>query len=397
LLSSPHLDRPSPGERWPSETPVPPPARILVVDDVPTNVHLLRLMLEREGYEVEGVRDGRAALARVRDWHPQLAIVDVHMPGMGGMALLGHLNELGLLEQTSVIMLTAVGQNADVRSSGIELGACDFLQKPISRRELVARVRRALATRQNLRQLAGERNALQDSVGAAARVMGALIAPPHVACGRAEVSTLVVPSLLIGGDVVDVVRISPSRWAAALLDVAGHGLAAALTAAASRAVLRDRLLAGKGGAAALAGLNARLYEDSDHTGQHVAVAMIVVDEARQEVEIFNAGCPPVAVWSADGSVSLVRPSAPPAGVLGELRFVPTCFHLGDLRRAVVVSDGVTEGLARPSATLEALSALFDGLFPALGDAFPRARAERSIAALGDERDDASVVWVDFFP
>jgi sigma-B regulation protein RsbU (phosphoserine phosphatase) len=390
--------RPPPREARASEAPVAPGlARVLVVDDVPTNVQLLRLMLEREGYQVEGVGDGRAALARARAWRPHLALVDVRMPGMDGLELVGRMSELGLLEQTSVILLTAVGQNADVRSAGIELGACDFLQKPISRRELVARVRRALATRQNLRQVTGERNALQDSVGAAARVMGALIAPPHVACGRADVSTLVAPDQFVGGDVVDVVRISPSRWAAALLDVAGHGLAAALTAAASRAVLRDRLLASHDGAAALAGLNARLYEDSDQTGQHVAVAMLVVDEARGEVEVFNAGCPPVAAWPAEGPPALVRSSAPPAGILGELRFVPACFPLATLRRAVVVSDGVTERFAGPSGTLEALGALFGGRMPDLGEPFPRARAERAIARLGDERDDASVVWVDFRP
>ncbi len=390
--------RPSAPDSAPSPHPAPPaahPARILLVDDVPTNVHLLRLMLEREGYEVEGVADGASALELARSWRPQLAIVDVRMPGMNGLELLGRMGELGLLGQTSVIMLTAVGQNADVRSSGIELGACDFLQKPISRRELVARVRRALSTRHDLRQLAGERNALQDSVGAAARVMGALLAPPFVACGRAEVSTLVAPNRLIGGDVVDVVRIAPSRWAAALLDVAGHGLAAALTAAAARAVLRDRLLAGKDGASALAGLNARLYEDSDHTGQHVAVALLVVDEARGEAEVFNAGCPPVAVWHDAGPPHLVRSNAPPAGVLGELRFVPARFELDSLRRVVVVSDGVTEGLARPSATLEALASLFAGAVPPLGAPFPRHRAERTIEQLGDERDDASVVWVDF--
>lgn len=355
-------------------------------------------MLEREGYEVEGVGDGESALERARVFRPHLAIVDVRMPGMDGLELLGRMGELGLLDQTSVIMLTAVGQNADVRSAGIELGACDFLQKPISRRELVARVRRALATRRNLAQLAADRDALQGSVDAAARVMGALIAPPLVSNGRAEISTLVAPNLLIGGDVVDIVRISPSRWAAALLDVAGHGLAAALTAAASRAVLRDRLLAGKDGASALAGLNARIYEDSEHTGQHVAVALLVVDEAKGTLEIFNAGCPPIAVWQISSAhPDLVRSSAPPAGVLAELPFTPSCFSLDDVRRVAIVSDGVTEGLARPSATLDALGSLFGGRLPGPGDSFPRSRAERAIAQLGDERDDASVVWVDFRP
>lgn len=111
-------------------------ARILLVDDDPTVRSVVERYLQRAGYLVEAIGDGRAALAALRRSSPDLAILDVMLPGMDGLSLLRTLREAG--DVTPVILLTARGEEVD-RVGGIELGADDYVVKPFSPRELVAR------------------------------------------------------------------------------------------------------------------------------------------------------------------------------------------------------------------------------------------------------------------
>ncbi|MDO1528590.1 response regulator transcription factor [Fulvimonas sp. R45] len=116
--------------------------RILIADDDRALCALLAEYLRREGYEVEAVHDGEAALERLRDpaRRPELLILDVMMPGRDGLETL---RELRTQSHLPVIMLSARGEPVD-RVVGLELGADDYLAKPCLPRELLARVRAQL-------------------------------------------------------------------------------------------------------------------------------------------------------------------------------------------------------------------------------------------------------------
>jgi two-component system response regulator CpxR len=116
--------------------------RILIADDDRALCALLAEYLRREGYEVEAVHDGEAALERLRDpsRRPELLILDVMMPGRDGLETL---RELRTQSHLPVIMLSARGEPVD-RVIGLELGADDYLAKPCLPRELLARVRAQL-------------------------------------------------------------------------------------------------------------------------------------------------------------------------------------------------------------------------------------------------------------
>src|SRR3954454_3657940 len=113
---------------------------ILVVDDDPKIVALVRTYLEREGLAVVEASDGQAALAAVALENPRLIVLDVMLPQVDGLAVLEALRRTS---RTPVIMLSARGQTDD-RIVGLELGADDYLAKPFSPAELVVRVRRLL-------------------------------------------------------------------------------------------------------------------------------------------------------------------------------------------------------------------------------------------------------------
>lgn len=116
-------------------------ARVLVVDDDRKVVDLVSLYLKRDGYRVLTAYDGAQALEIAREKHPDLIILDLMLPGMDGLAVCRMLRAEG--QTVPIIMLTARSLEED-KLVGLDLGADDYVTKPFSPRELVARVRAVL-------------------------------------------------------------------------------------------------------------------------------------------------------------------------------------------------------------------------------------------------------------
>jgi len=117
-----------------------PNAKILVVDDEPSILNLVTSYLEKEGYEVYTATDGPAGLKAARAYKPDLIVLDIMLPGMDGIELLSNLRRDS---DVYVIMLTAKTEETD-KIVGLSVGADDYVTKPFSPRELVARVKAAL-------------------------------------------------------------------------------------------------------------------------------------------------------------------------------------------------------------------------------------------------------------
>jgi DNA-binding response OmpR family regulator len=115
-------------------------ARVLVVDDEPIVRDVLSRYLNRGGYQVEEVGDGEAALAAFDRSSPDLVLLDLMLPRMDGVEVFTRIRSSS---DTPVIMLTAKGDEAD-RVIGLEIGADDYITKPFSPREVLARVRSVL-------------------------------------------------------------------------------------------------------------------------------------------------------------------------------------------------------------------------------------------------------------
>ena len=122
--------------------------RILIVEDERDVVILLRYNLEKEGFRVSHVSDGALVMPEIRRDMPDLVILDLMLPGLDGLEVCRQLRRNDKYVGLPVLMLTARGEEAD-RVVGLEIGADDYVTKPFSTRELVARVR-ALLRRKNL-------------------------------------------------------------------------------------------------------------------------------------------------------------------------------------------------------------------------------------------------------
>jgi two-component system KDP operon response regulator KdpE len=115
-------------------------ARILVVDDEPQIRRVMRTSLTEQGYIVTDGRSGEEALERLRQDHPDLVLLDINMPGMGGLEACRQIRETS---DVAVIVLTVRDSEAD-KVAALDAGADDYITKPFSMPELLARIRAAL-------------------------------------------------------------------------------------------------------------------------------------------------------------------------------------------------------------------------------------------------------------
>jgi DNA-binding response OmpR family regulator len=130
--------------------------RILVADDEPKYVYLAQLNLEARGYEVLVARDGRTAVELAASKDPDLILLDIRMPHLDGYQVCQRIRQFSL---APIIMLTAMAEDAN-KVKGLDLGADDYVTKPFSVDELLARVRAALR-RVEFAESAGDEPVLQ--------------------------------------------------------------------------------------------------------------------------------------------------------------------------------------------------------------------------------------------
>src|SRR5579859_3179538 len=114
--------------------------KVLVIDDDQSIVDLLSAYLTREGLQVEVARDGVTGLAKARQFHPEVVVLDIGLPGLDGLEVL---RRLRTESSAYVVMLTAKAEETD-KVVGLSLGADDYVTKPFSPRELSARLRAVL-------------------------------------------------------------------------------------------------------------------------------------------------------------------------------------------------------------------------------------------------------------
>ncbi len=157
-------------------------ARILIVDDVPANTRLLEAKLSAEYYQATSAKDGFEALRLAKSWQPDLILLDVMMPGMDGYECCRRLKDDPETLHIPVVMVTALGE-ASERVRGLEVGADDFLTKPVEYETLMARVRSLVRLKRLLDEwrargetaralgLAGEANREPSVAGARALVI----------------------------------------------------------------------------------------------------------------------------------------------------------------------------------------------------------------------------------
>jgi len=365
-------------------------ATVLVVDDAPSVLALNAVILRREGYRVlttESAVD--AALLMARDT-PDVIVLDYMLPVMDGPMFLRQLRADPRFANVGVIVLTASNQERHVEEA-FAAGGDDFLTKPVDRRILVARVKALLETRRARsraaaeRDVAEERDALLREVADAKQIQSARLPSFPVKWNGWRLEGMLQSCGHVGGDLSDVIDQGPSAKTFALLDVCGHGLAAAMVATSVRSALR-LLVRELSAERAVAALNLHLCQLND---LYVCIALVQV--AEDTITIVNAGLPPVAVVDDGAVTALIGPNGAPPGLFEDSTYDSVCVERRPGMRLVVISDGVTEpfGLSDcTEATVERLGLL--GASPTSAELEARVRGLLS-GASSAHADDATLL------
>ncbi len=119
-------------------------ARVLIVDDSPTEIHVLSGILQKNGHEVDSADSAEAGIARAKEAKPELILMDVVMPGMNGFQATRALTKDPETQHIPIIIVTTKDQQTD-RVWGLRQGAKDYITKPVEEAELVNKINAVLA------------------------------------------------------------------------------------------------------------------------------------------------------------------------------------------------------------------------------------------------------------
>jgi PleD family two-component response regulator len=128
------------------------PPRVLIADDNVQGVELLEAYLSASGYELRTASDGEQTLQQIAAWQPDLILLDIMMPRLSGFEVCKRLRAEPATRDVAVLMITALDQPSDMERA-VEVGADDFISKPITKSALLLRVRSMLRSRMYKRQL----------------------------------------------------------------------------------------------------------------------------------------------------------------------------------------------------------------------------------------------------
>ncbi len=342
--------------------------RVLVVDDSRSQRRLLRASLTRWGYDVTEAGSGEEALALCRAGHFDIVLSDWMMTGMSGLDFCRAFRGLDREAYAYFILLTSKSASEEV-ARGLDVGADDFLAKPVSSDELRARLQagerilgmqRELSEKNRLLGAAlGKLEAVYDSLDSdlieARKLQQSLVRDRVRDFGSAAISLLLRPSGHVGGDLVGYFMLNPRRLAFFAIDVAGHGVASAMMAARLAGMLSTSSPDGNlalivGGEAAIdawppelvaARLN-RLVLEVMQVDQYFTCVYADADLHTGRVHMVQAGHPHPVILSPDGSSRRVGNGGLPVGLIPGAQYLRIEVQLQAGERLLLMSDGFTE-------------------------------------------------------
>ncbi len=364
----------------------------LVVDDDPVSNRLVQARLSALGHDVVSAPSGEEALERLANLRPDLILLDVSMPGIGGLEVLAKIRARRL--NLAVIMMTAYGTE-EVAIEALRQGADDYLRKPFKPAEfqtvLNRTISRLLLGRQNeaLRhQLDEKRRQLEAELTRAAEVQADLLPSGAPKLTGFDLAAACVPARQIGGDFYGWTDAEENCLTLTLGDVMGKGMPAALLMATVRAVLRA--LSPEHAPEETMNMAARALEaDLQRSGRFVTLFHARLDASARRLSYVDAGHGHAFIRRADGGLkTLEEGGGLPLGILPGASYRDGHLALDPGDTLVVYSDGLVD--ANPGAVLDNFS-IAEALNGASGAAEMVDRLIRLPDLVGPPPDDLTVL------
>lgn len=344
------------------------PLRILVVDDSRVQCAILSASLKGAGFDVAVATSGEAALDICRTEAVDLVLSDWMMPGMNGLEFCTEFRRLEREQYGYFILLTSKSERDDI-AKGLEVGADDFLIKPVNSVELKARIKAGERIIEMQRELTeknrvitaalDEIKGLYDSIDSdlieAKKLQQSLVRDRHRDFGAGEASLLLRSSGHVGGDLVGYFVANEDQIGIYSIDVSGHGITSALLTARLAGYLSgsspeqnialciqpDGRYTTRRPAEVVEKLNKLMFTELQ-TEHYFTIVLAMIDLPTGDVRLTQAGHPHPAVQRADGEVVMVGDGGLPVGLIDGADYDEAQLSLSPGDRLLLCSDGITE-------------------------------------------------------
>lgn len=380
--------------------------RILIVDDNPTNVIIIREILKKEQYqdtvsassalemfEHLGLEDqGRNKCPRRAGI--DLILLDMMMPEMDGIEACRIVQQYDHLKDIPIIMVTAVGDSKKL-AEALDAGAVDYVTKPINKVELMARIRLALRLKHEKDWHIEREQTVQEELKLAAKVQNAVLSSP-IEDDLLEIHALYQPSAELAGDLYAWYPLGDGRYGVILLDMMGHGITSSLFCMFIASVLKDTVTTYVEPEKVIQELNRRfnqLHIEDQLIQYYFTAIYLVVDTRLKRVDYVNAGHPPALFFGEDGSVQTLDQGCCPVGLFDRIdEMEPRSLHYEGGGHLVLYTDGILEQV--PGGHEEKLNDLMQHLSGAHHWREEEVRKRYFVDDPSQEReDDKCLVWI----
>ena len=333
--------------------------RIVVVDDNPMNITVVKEILKRAGYkDTLAAASGTELFALLgltaqgnepedtsrNDHHGiDLILLDMMMPGVDGITACSAIQESMRLRDIPIIMVTAIGDSKKL-AEALDAGAIDYVTKPINRIELLARIRVALRLKEQKDWHKEHDRRVTEELQLAREVQTAVLSQP-VEEEKIAINAIFRPSEELSGDLYAWNRIDEHRYGVAVIDAMGHGISSSLVCMFIASVLKDAMTKLIEPKRVIHELNRRAgqLQFADQLIQYYFTGLyMLVDLNKGTVEYVNAGHPPGMLLRSDGSIEAFSQGGVAIGMFDEMTLEKHTLKIGSGDRLILVTDGILD-------------------------------------------------------
>lgn len=322
---------------------------LLVVDDDPDILRIVQFFLSKQNFHVHAATGGQEALEMLEaNENIELVLSDVMMPKISGLDLLKQLRSMEKYADIPVILISAEGETSQ-KVMGLNLGADDFITKPFNFDELMARVNNHLRLRRLQKDLVLANDLLKQQyeilvkdLEAAKGVQLALMPDGFPENPRYRLGSQYHPVERVGGDFFDVVPLEDgSKVGILIVDVCGHGVAAAFITAMTKITFRNACYSSSDPAAVLNLMNSEL--NSNLKDGYITAFYAVYDIPSKSLCYASGGHPPLLVHRRPSNeIVSLSPQATFLGIFEPVEFASDEFQLEAGDRVIFYTDGLFE-------------------------------------------------------
>ncbi|ASL63743.1 response regulator [Bacillus cereus] len=327
---------------------------ILIVDDNPVNIFVIEKILKQAGYQdLVSLNSAQELFEYIQFGEDSsryneidLILLDIMMPEIDGLEVCRRLQKEEKFKDIPIIFVTAL-EDANKLAEALDMGAMDYITKPINKVELLARMRVALRLKSELNWHKEQEENLRNELDLATQVQRNLLSSPlredHI---KIEASYL--PSFKLAGDMYYWYKIDENRYGIILLDVMGHGVSASLVCMFISSVLRETIKCLIDPELVIKELNkymTLLHNENDNIPYYFTAIYLVVNTEDRTVEYVNAGHPSGYVLVDETNVVELDRGSCAVGFFDEIKVKKTVIPFEKSAQILLFTDGVLEAIA----------------------------------------------------